>query len=486
MRNLIICLVLSLLAVPAPAHVPEQTWMSVLLDGRKIGHMLDTRKVSGDQVITTQSMEISIERAGISISFGNEETSTETLAGKPLGFVSRSKISSIESVVRGTLRDDGQIDVTTEVGGAKQTRVMPWPKGALLAEGLRLSGVHTGLKPGTQFSDLAFQSSSLDAVEVQSLVRGSESVDLPSGRRELVRVEQDIKLPGMASHTQAWVDADQTVYKVIMPLMGFNLTMLACDKSCALAPNQSTDMLTQMLVRAPHALSKDELSHGIKITLQATDNSEPLTITQTDEQRVMDASSGRATLNIMPLLDGMPGSGEDKPIAADFQPTDWLQSTAPEIVKLAKQGIGDATAPADRMHNLQEFVRHFIRNKDLSVGYASALEVAKNPEGDCTEHAVLLAALGRASGIATRVVDGMAYTDHYAGKDNVFVPHAWAQAWIDGRWQSFDAALAGFDAGHIALSVGDGDPWRFYSGLGSLGRIRVSAITPLVAAPATP
>lgn len=482
MRKLIICLALLLIVAPSFARVSEENWMSVLLDGRKIGHMLDTRKVIGDQVITTQSMEISIERAGISIVFSNEETSTETRDGKPLSFSSRSKISGMKSVVRGQLRDDGQIDVTTEVGGAKQTRVLPWPKGALLAEGLRLSGMRNGLKPGTLFNDLAFQSASLDAVEVRSRVGDSESLDLPIGRRQLVRVEQDIKLPGTASHTQAWVDADQTVYKVIMPLLGFNLTMLACDKHCALAPNQSTDLLTQMLVQAPRALSKNELAHGIKITLQITDNGEPLTITQTDEQRVINTSGNKVTLHIMPLLEDMSGSDEDHPIAADFQATDWLQSTAAEIITLAKQGAGDATTTQERMRNLQEFVRHFIHNKNLSIGYASALEVAKNPEGDCTEHAVLLAALGRALGIATRVINGMAYTEHYAGKDNVFVPHAWTQAWINGHWQSFDAALPSFDAGHIALSVGDGDPWRFYSGLSNLGRIRISAIAPLTAA----
>ena len=104
---------------------------------------------------------------------------------------------------------------------------------------------------------------------------------------------------------------------------------------------------------------------------------------------------------------------------------------------------------------------------------------SSRPEGDCTEHAVLLAALGRARGIATRVVDGIAYVDAYAGGKHVFVPHAWVQAYVDGRWRSFDAALHGFDAGHVALSVGDGDPWRFFAGFNALGRIRVDSIAPI-------
>jgi hypothetical protein len=139
------------------------------------------------------------------------------------------------------------------------------------------------------------------------------------------------------------------------------------------------------------------------------------------------------------------------------------------------------------MQRIETFVRGFIKDKTLNVGYASALEVARKPEGDCTEHAVLVAALGRAEGIATRVVDGLAYAPGFAGKDQVFVPHAWAQAWIDGRWRSFDAALRGFDSGHIALAVGDGDPWRFYAGIEQLGTLELRKAQALPAdAPAVP
>ena len=40
---------------------------------------------------------------------------------------------------------------------------------------------------------------------------------------------------------------------------------------------------------------------------------------------------------------------------------------------------------------------------------ATAAEVARSREGDCTEHAVLLAALARARGIPARVAMGLVY-----------------------------------------------------------------------------
>jgi hypothetical protein len=93
------------------------------------------------------------------------------------------------------------------------------------------------------------------------------------------------------------------------------------------------------------------------------------------------------------------------------------------------------------------------------VGHYSALDAMMRGAGDCTETAVLLAALGRAAGIPTKVANGLVYSaDRFEGVGNVFIPHSWVLAWVDGAWRSYDAALpTGFDATHIALLIGDGD-----------------------------
>ncbi len=470
-----LALILTTLACAAQAAPADNVWMSVLLDGRKIGSMHSTRKVADDRVVTTQDMNMEIRRSGLRVALSTGETDEETRDGKPLRFQSRSKISGIESVQTGVIGADGKLDVVSEVGGAKQTHSIAWPQGALLAEGLRLQEERNGLAPGTQYTALAFQAENMETVEVDSVVGARQWVDLPEGKRELVEIAQTVKLGGTPTQTTLWVEPDQSVRKLRVPMMGYELTMLACSKACATAPNQSADILVHSLVAATRALSARERAQGIDMQVSASDGGEALQFADTDEQQVS-THGDSVELRIKPLADGATASHEDKPLASDTQPNDWLQSGAPQIVKLAKQGVGDAKSARAQMQNLENFVRGFIRNKDLSVGYASALEVAKNPEGDCTEHAVLLAALGRAIGIPTRVVDGLVYVDRYAGQEHVFVPHAWVQAYVDGSWRSFDAALHGFDAGHIALSVGDGDPWRFFAGFNTLGRLRIDSV----------
>ena len=60
----------------------------------------------------------------------------------------------------------------------------------------------------------------------------------------------------------------------------------------------------------------------------------------------------------------------------------------------------------------------------------------------------------------------------------------WVQAWDGQRWTSYDAALGQFDAGHIALVVGDGDPQGMRGALDLVRRLRIAdaaAIKPAVA-----
>jgi hypothetical protein len=467
--------VLCLAPLCAAAAPPDDIWMSVRLDGRKIGQMHTTREVRGERVITTQALDVELDRAGTKMKLSTREVDTETADGKPLAVESRTLASGSANSVRGHALADGKFAVDVEVGGAKQSRVIGWPKGALLAEGMRLAEERSGFAPGAHFSELAFQAESLDAVEVESTVGVHEKVDLPEGARDLTRIDQILHLPDAPALSTSWIDADENVRKLTLPVLGYELTMLACSRSCAQAPNQPADILTHAMAPAPAPLTVEELRDGVVLSVSALDSGAPLRFATTDEQRVTATETG-FELRIAPVSAAALNGAEAAPTAADSQRNDWLQSDAPELIKLAHEGAGDAHAPREQMQNLEQFVRRYIRAKNLSVGYASALEVAKKPEGDCTEHAVLLAALGRALAIPTRVVDGLAYTDHYAGAEHVFVPHAWAQAWIDGHWQSFDAALFGFDAGHIALSVGDGDPWRFYSGFDTLGRMRIDAV----------
>jgi hypothetical protein len=234
------------------------------------------------------------------------------------------------------------------------------------------------------------------------------------------------------------------------------------------------------MVLAPRAMGNLRVL-ALRYTI-AVDGDAAHPLASTDEQQVTPVRDGVYDVTIGDAQ----ARGEAGPRAEDLASNPWVQSDAPEVLDLATRAVGDATTNLQRMRRLRSFLSDYIEQTGLDVGYASALETLDTRRGDCTEHAVLLAALGRSLRIPTRIVTGLVYADRFAGASHVFVPHTWVQSWIDDRWVSFDSAQRSFDATHIALGVGSGDPWRFFSAMASLGNIRIDRVTPVGGLPFMP
>ena len=138
------------------------------------------------------------------------------------------------------------------------------------------------------------------------------------------------------------------------------------------------------------------------------------------------------------------------PTAADRQANSLLQSDDQAVVALAAEAAGDERDPVRLACRLEDFVHDRIRTKNFSQALATAAEVARSLEGDCTEHAVLLAAMARARGIPARVVIGPVYMPG----QQAFGYHMWNELHVGGQWVPFDATLGagGIGAGHLKLA----------------------------------
>lgn len=140
------------------------------------------------------------------------------------------------------------------------------------------------------------------------------------------------------------------------------------------------------------------------------------------------------------------------------RPSQWIQSDDAGFREKAAQARRGAKTDEAVMDRLAVAARVRLPRIDFD-GYVSARTAWRRRAGDCTEDALVLTALGRAAGIPARVVHGLVFSPgRYHGASNAFMPHSWVIAFVDGRWKSFDISLNGFDATHIALSLGDGEP----------------------------
>jgi len=106
------------------------------------------------------------------------------------------------------------------------------------------------------------------------------------------------------------------------------------------------------------------------------------------------------------------------------------------------------------MDRLTRFVDGFIDDKNMQRSFDVASRVAAHKEGDCSEHAVLLAALGRSFGYATRVVLGAVLLAE--GDEVGAFGHAWVEYFEPkaNAWQVADAAMpADAKPRYVPLSV---------------------------------
>ncbi len=454
------------------------SWRAVLFDGLKAGWASSERIVADEGILTRETMVLEIQRAGVLVRLESMEESVEAVDGTALRFVAEQKVSDQRTRYEGLRRPDGRFDVVSEVGGERSSRVLDLPGDALFFEAQRRAIVDSGMRPGTVVEFHAFQPLMLDTVRVRTEIHDSVPTEVLTEDLELIEVVQEIHYSDRPLRIHAAVDAQFEPRRISMNLQGMQIELVSCDRDCAMAPSQSPEFLSQLLIKAPEASkARPDKTTRYQFTGVSLDE-----LPQTSHQRHREG-----WLVVDPQARALPADApfaNDEPLALEraLEATLWLQSDHPEIKQLAARALGKRDDPAlTRMRAAEDFVREYISGKTLSVGYASALEVSRNRRGDCTEHALLLAALGRAEGIPTRVLTGFARVGQFAGQADVFVPHAWTEAWVDGAWHGFDAALAGFGSGHIALAVGDGDPTRFYATLDLLTSLQVAAAEPIAA-----
>ena len=457
------------LANPLPEL--SETWFSVRLDGRHVGHMQWTREQRADAVETRTELKVALLRGDQALRVSATESARESLAGKALGFSSAFDSGGSTARVDGSISAEGVASVSIEGSGQTESRSLPWPPEAMLAEAQRLALLALQARGETRSSGQVFDPSSLQVLEVSTELLGDALISLPEGDEHALHVRQQLGRAGSAVTVESWLaTASGFPRRIRMPALGVHLELLACSRACATAEAELTDVFDGTLVDSPRALSIRDRSRDLEILL-AVRNGPVDALDDVPGQTILQRTGSGALLRV-----AAQGGTQFAPQAADLAPARWVQSDHPDIRALALQFAGERGSALRRMRKLEQGVRGHIGNKSLRIGYASALEVLSLREGDCTEHAVLLAALARATGIPARVVTGIAYTPRFAARQDVFVPHAWVIAWIDGSWQGFDAALPRFDSAHIGLTAGDGDPFDFYAGVELLGNLAIESV----------
>lgn len=473
---------------PAPPEFEEAWFVVAMRDSstgnyQPCGHMHGVLKRVGEEAHSNVTTRLEIKRGGTAMVITMEQSSRETLDGKPLGFRNVQSLGTDPQTIAGTIKG-GKVTLVEEQYGAEKKGVYPFDPEIKFAWGQTLMQRARGLEPGTTFTLKTYEPSLRKdgPLELAFKVHGPESVDVLGKKQKLHRVTTSMKLDsipipggapagggqqppggGLQIDSDIWVDDDANPVITTVDLGFMQLKMYKTTKEDALQRGAPPEMFLDTLVRVKKKIGPEAKSVKLRLRMKEGVKAEMPTLPNTSAQSFERVNEREAVVTIRrvdwekfrKVKDNAPDTEELRPFLSASSVCDAKDA---KIRRLARKAVRGCKTPADKADALRKFVTDYITDKNMDVGFATASEVARRRSGDCSEHGVLLAALARAAGLPARGVSGIVEIPPgslMAQGENAFGYHMWAQVYIGGQWVDLDAALrqTECDATRIAVSL---------------------------------
>lgn len=440
-------------------EIIDESWQANFLNAAKLGYgHAVVRKVSsseGQIVRTTMIQELRIQRYGEETKETLTFSSEDSPEGKVLSFDCEAAAMGMEASGRVS---NGFLKLTTLTKGKATTSNIPWDDDTVgyfgLEDSLRRQPLKVGEKRRVKWFQPLLHMVSDDTLEALE----EEDVDLLGEIKHLLKIKCEGKLGKEMIRRTLWTDDTGLVWKTANIESGeenFRTTKEVAQKQ----DGKAFDLGTSTIVKVDRQLDQPHATQRIvyRATLKHRNPAEVFSICGSQSVKQIDEHTAelvvrRVTAVAPEMIDPAP----TKPEPADTAPNSLIQSDAKIIQKMAYSIVGNEKDPIQIAFALEKGVREKLTNKNFSTAFATAADVARTLEGDCTEHAVLLAALLRAKKIPARVAAGLVYVQANEERKmpQGFAYHMWTEAWLNDRWVPLDATLGrgGIGAAHIKLS----------------------------------
>ncbi len=467
---------------------PRESWDVYVLQGKRVGygHTTVSRKTeAGQTLLRIENLSrLTFRRGSDTTEQVISAACMETPAGELIAF--ESKIQMGPGAIRSTGRVNGnKLDI--EMFGPDKTEPtrlsLPWPaacRGPFAGEETLL---RRPMQPGQQRKFKTFEIGFNQVAEMELTAKDYEPVKLPDGARPLLRIETVTRLPdGQEVKGTVWCDRSGDTLKTYSEAMGLESFRVSKAEALKKSAAAELDLLPSMMVKVERALPDPYRTKRVRyrVHLERGDPAKVFSVGSTQSVKSIDPHTAEITVySIRPGVDGgNTDAPADKPTDDDLRANNYIQSDDPLIRSNAAKAAAGETDPWRVAVALERFVNREVQEKNFTQAFATAAEVARLHEGDCTEHAVYLAALARARGIPARVAIGLVYMD---GR-RAFGYHAWTEVYIKGRWIPIDGTLAlgGIGAGHLKIAAGNLKGASVYNALlpviKILGQLRIEVL----------
>ncbi|MEE8604490.1 MAG: transglutaminase-like domain-containing protein [Candidatus Aminicenantaceae bacterium] len=439
------CLILSLVLgfsyviceEPQEEKSLSEHWMGIYMEGVKVGYyhaqetVFSERGEKYTRFLSESWTKISrLGGAPVEIKTAQESLFKED--GTPVETVVRTKMSESEIVIKAEVREDKIVFRS----GEKEIKEIPYSEKFYLGIPLKEIIQKGNLKSKRKFSfpilDLlsyAIRDSTFEVIAEEDVLILGEKMRLWHVQTELVSI-----IPVVMDE---WIDEQGIVWKSITKASFLTTTSLRMPKNMAVAMSEENlDIAFSTIIRSNVIFEDPQKMKEVTFKLEGISQETIKKIPFDDgSQHLLESKEDYSVIQSVSQIFREEESISFPVKAEEFRinlsSTSFCQANDPEIKTTALEIVGEEQNAWRAAKRIALWVsREMTANYD--VGFATAKEILKNKEGDCSEHTVIMVALCRAVGIPARAAVGIMYGD------GIFAYHMWPEVYV-GRWINLDA-----------------------------------------------
>lgn len=472
-------------AAEKPPAAIQETWEVFYVKGAKIGYghtTIDPVTRDGRELVEIRSTNhLALTRFGQQTEQDVNTESLETPDGEVVAFKTEVNFGPSPTIARGRAVGD-RMEITIETEGRDLKTAIPWSNDIRGFRAIEQSLEKRPMKPGESRSFRMLMPLIDEVADVELVARDYEETELLGIEARLLRIDGTTKTASGNIQSTLWTNERGDVVKTRVASLGQETFLTTRDAALAPgSPEESFDLGLDSIVKVEPPLELPHQTRQVRYRVELAEGNPAKKFASGPTQTVRALGDHAAEVTVRSLRPGdlrKPAEPSGRVSDEYTSANSIMQIDDPRIRKMADEAKAGATDPVKIALALERYVNRAIGEKNFSQSFATAAEVAETREGDCTEHAVLLAALARACGIPSRVAIGLVYVERAGG----FGYHMWTEVYLDGQWVPLDAMMGqgGTSAAYLKLADASLDGPSAYSSFlavaGVLGQLKVSVL----------
>jgi hypothetical protein len=441
----------------AVANIEE--WAGVYFQGQKIGYTHNSLKRIEDGYQIHHTIRLDMAMMGVAQKTMAQVNTVTDHAFNLQVFSLRINSGAVSFIAYGDVDADNLMSLSVVSGGKTEEKKLQLTRAPVITNALQYSLMKEGLRPGSVYERVVFDPMTMSNRTASIEVQDRETISMAGQDYDCYRMQ----VTYMGVTMTAWIDQQGRIVKEESPT---GMVSLREDREQAMHGGwgERVDMVETAAIEVDTPFYSSNLrSLGLRllnVELKGFQLDGSWQILQDNVVRIAARDIGKGNSYTLPFA----GKGFEAWLA----PSLLIQSDREEFVQLVEVIGGNDRRALRLARRLHDWVYKNIEKLPIS-GMPSALDVLAARQGDCNEHAVLMAALCRAAGIPARVVAGLVYV---RGR---FYYHAWNELYLND-WVPVDATLNQFPADVTHVRFIEGEMEEQLKVLNLIGRLKIEVV----------